>query len=81
MGLNFIKRWILQRILKEVVPMTILKGYVTYISAVLMIVTGLLQLLGVGPDFMTTSLHGWELVMSGLTVFGVGRKLANLETK
>lgn len=61
--------------------MTLLKGYVTYISAALMIVTGLLQLLGLGPEFMTTSLHGWDLVMGGLGVFGVGRKLASLEAK
>jgi len=77
---TWLRKWIIELILnKEVKPM--LKGYVTYISAALMIVTGGLDLLGLTPGFMTTTLHGWDLVMAGLTTLGIGRKLATIETK
>lgn len=58
-----------------------LKGYVTYISAALMIVTGILQLIGFAPEVIQTTVHGWELIMMGLTVFGVGRKIQTLINK
>ena len=58
-----------------------LKGYVTYISAALMVITGILQILGLAPDVISTSVQGWDLVMAGLAIFGVGRKLTTLETK
>lgn len=61
--------------------MGFLKGYVTYISAFLMVITGILQMVGMAPDFSQTSVQGWDLVMAGIAMFGVGRKLAKLEGK
>lgn len=58
-----------------------MKGYVTYISAVLMIVTGALQIAGLAPDVIQTTVQGWDLIMAGLAIFGVGRKLAGIENR
>jgi len=58
-----------------------LKGYITYISAALMVITGVLQIAGVAPDIIQTTVQGWDLIMAGLAIFGVGRKLATIERK
>ena len=58
-----------------------LQGYITYISAALMIITGILQLAGVLPDVFQTTVQGWELIMMGLGVFGIGRKVQALINK
>lgn len=74
-GMNFIRRTIIKYLIKEVAKMGFLKGYITYIAAALMIITGILQMTGMAPDVIQTSVHGWDLIMMGLGIFGIGRKV------
>ena len=61
--------------------MNFLKGWITYISAALMIVTGALQMFGLAPDWMSTNVTGLDLIMAGLAIFGIGRKLSVIENR
>lgn len=58
-----------------------LKGYVSKIGFGLMILTGILQIIGVAPDIIQTSVQGWDLIMAGIAGFGIARKLATIERK
>ena len=51
-------------------------GYKTIIAATLMILTGLASMLGVGlPEQMAISGTGWEMVVAGFGLLGIGGKL------
>ena len=58
-----------------------LKGYISIIGFGLMVVTGILQMLGVAPEAIQTNIQGWDLVMAGIAGLGVSRKLAVIEKK
>ena len=58
-----------------------LDGYKTYVAAVLMIITGALQMAGYAPDVIQTSIHGWDLIMAGIAAIGVGHKLEKIVSK
>ena len=58
-----------------------LKGYVSAIGFGLMIVTGILQILGVAPEAIQTNVQGWDLIMAGIAGLGIARKLAVIEKK
>lgn len=81
--MNRIKEWVIKKVIERILNKEgkMLKGYATTISAVLMVITGALQLLGISPEFMVTSVHGMDLVLAGLATFGIGRKLSTLEAK
>lgn len=77
-----VKEWLAKKLIKHYIGgNTMLKGYVTYISAALMVLTGILQIMGMAPEIIQTSMQGWDLVMAGLAIFGIGRKLATIENK
>lgn len=79
--MNFIRRTIIKYLIKEVAKMRFLKGYITYIAAALMIIIGVLQITGLVPDFIQTSVQGLDLIMAGLAVFGIGRKVQAIVDK
>ena len=52
---------------------------ITKITGVLAILTGLLQMTGMAPDFINPgTIQGWELVLYGLGLIGIGRKLERI---
>ena len=81
--MNWFKKWVVKKVIEKILHKEgkMLKGYMTTISAALMVIVGALQLVGISPDFIQTSLHGMDLILAGLATFGIGRKLATIEQK
>jgi len=76
MNLIFVKliEWRVKHMMK-LIPADI----ITKITGVLAILTGLLQMTGMAPDFINPgTIQGWELVLYGLGLIGIGRKLERI---
>ena len=81
--MNWFEKYLLGTLVKRVYKRRkgMLKGYVSAIGFGLMIVTGILQILGVAPEAIQTNVQGWDLIMAGIAGLGIARKLAVIEKK